>query len=166
MSANNGSNSTSTKVKGLEMIMERFFMAPRELVFRMYTEPEHIVRWWGPHGWTTTNYQMDVRPGGIWHYCMRSEDGIEAWGKSTYQEIQEPEKIVYIDAFSDENGNDAEDMPVMKITIDFIEEGNGTKIISSTLFESQEELQKVLDMGAEQGMNETFDRLETYLNEV
>ena len=148
------------------MIMERFFMAPRELVFRMYTEPEHVARWWGPHGWTTTNYQMDVRPGGIWLYCMRSEDGTEAWGKATYEEIKEPEKLVYIDAFSDENGNDAEGMPVMKITVDFIEEGNGTKIISSTLFESQEELQKVLDMGAEQGMSETFDRLETYLNEL
>ncbi|MDN7242706.1 SRPBCC domain-containing protein [Planococcus sp. N028] len=165
MSANNGSNSTSTKVEGLEMIMERFFTAPRDLVFKMYTEPDHVSRWWGPHGWTTTNYQMDVRPGGIWHYCMRSEDGTEAWGKSTYQEINEPEKLVFLDAFSDENGNEVEDMPVMKITVDFVEEGNGTRIISTTLFNSEEELKKVVDMGVEQGMSETFDRLETYLNE-
>ena len=71
--------------------MERFFMAPRELVFSMYTEPEHVQNWWGPNDWKTTVYQMDVRPGGIWHYCMRSEDGQEAWGKSTYLEVENPD---------------------------------------------------------------------------
>lgn len=165
MSANNQFNSTTTKIEGLEMKMERFFMAPRELVFKMYTESEHIAKWWGPNGWTTTNYQMDVKPGGVWHYCMRSEDGTEAWGKAIYQEVKVPEKLVYLDMFSDENGNDAEGMPVIKITMEFVEEANGTKIISSSLFETPEELQKVVDMGVEQGMNESYDRLETYLNE-
>jgi uncharacterized protein YndB with AHSA1/START domain len=95
---------------------------------------------------------------------MRSEDGQEAWGKSIYEEVTKPERLVYTDAFSDENGNDAEDMPVMKITTDFIEEGNGTKIISRTLFANQEELQQVIEMGAVEGMSEAFNRLEAYLN--
>jgi len=162
MSANNGSNAAVTKVEGLELIMERFFVAPRELVFSMFTDPEHIVHWWGPNGWTTTITQMDVRPGGIWHYCMHSEDGTEAWGKATYQEVTKPERLVYMDAFSDKNGNELEDMPVMKITNEFVEEGNGTKIISRSSFASQEELQKVVDMGAALGMHETFDRLGTH----
>lgn len=165
MTANNESNAAVTRVEGREMIMERFFMAPRELVFSMYTERDHIVNWWGPIGWNTTIYQMDVRPGGIWHYCMRSDDGQEAWGKSVYEEIVKPERLGYTDAFSDENGNNAEGMPVMKITTDFIEEGNGTKIISRTLFSTQEELQKVVEMGAIEGMGETFDRLERYLSQ-
>ncbi|TWT01429.1 SRPBCC domain-containing protein [Planomicrobium sp. CPCC 101079] len=167
MTANNESNNaTVTRVEGREMIMERFFMASRELVFSMYTERDHIVNWWGPVGWTTTVYQMDVRPGGVWHYCMRSDnDGQEAWGKSVYEEVAKPERLVFTDAFSDENGAVLEDMPVMKITTDFIEEGNGTKIISRTLFASEEELQKVVEMGVVEGMSETFDRLETYLNE-
>lgn len=163
MTANNESNTAVTRIEERELIMERFFMASRELVFSMYTEREHVVNWWGPVGWTTTISQMDVRPGGIWHYCMRSDDGQEAWGKSVYEEITRPTRLVYTDAFSDENGNDAEGMPVMKITTDFLEEGNGTRIISRTLFASQEELQKVVEMGAIEGMGETYDRLELYL---
>jgi uncharacterized protein YndB with AHSA1/START domain len=164
MSVNKRSNETVTRVEGLELVMERFFMAPRELVFSAYTEPEHIKNWWGPNGWMTTNYQMDVRPGGIWHYCMRSPEGDEAWGKAVYQEITAPERLVYIDNFSDENGNDAEGFPSMKITVEFIEEENGTRLANRTLFDSEEDLKKVMDMGMVEGMTETLDRLEQYLN--
>lgn len=165
MSVNKDSNEAFTKVEGLELVMERFFMAPRELVFSMYTEPEHVQNWWGPNDWKTTVYQMDVRPGGIWHYCMRSEDGQEAWGKSTYLEVEKPGRLVYDDVFSDENGNDVEGFPIMKITVDFVEEGNGTRIVTRTLFESEEDLKQVMDMGVVEGMTETFDRLEQYLDQ-
>lgn len=164
MSVNKGSNETFTRVEGLELVMERFFMAPRELVFSAYTEPDHIKNWWGPNGWMTTNYQMDVRPGGIWHYCMRSPEGEEAWGKAVFQEVTAPERLVYIDNFSDENGNDVEGFADMKITVEFVEEGNGTRLVNRTLFASEEELKKVTDMGAVEGMTETLDRLEQYLN--
>ncbi|MDN7246449.1 SRPBCC domain-containing protein [Planococcus shenhongbingii] len=166
MSVNKGSNDAFTRVEGLEMVMERFFMAPRELVFTMHTEPEHIKNWWGPVGWTTTTYQMDVRPGGIWHYCMRSADGEEAWGKSVYQEVAKPERLIYEDIFSDEKGNNAEGFPTMKITVEFVEEGNGTRVVSRTLFEKEEDLKQVMDMGVVEGMTETFDRLEQYLNQM
>ncbi|MGO1059380.1 SRPBCC family protein [Planococcus sp. FY231025] len=166
MSVNKGSNETFTRVEGLELVIERFFMAPRELVFSAYTEPEQIKNWWGPIGWMTTNYQMDVRPGGIWHYCMRSPEGDEAWGKSIYQEVTAPERLVYIDKFSDENGNDAEGFPSMKITVEFIEEGNGTRLAIRTLFDSEEDLKKVMDMGMVEGMTETLDRLEQHLNSM
>lgn len=164
MSVNKKSNETLTRVEGKEMIMERFFMAPHELVFAAYTDPDHIKNWWGPIGWQTTTYQMDVRPGGIWHYCMRSEEGQEAWGKSVYQIVDEPKLLVYTDIFSDENGNDSEELPAMKITVEFVEEENGTRIISRTLFDSMESLNQVKEMGAVEGMTQTFDRLEDYLN--
>ncbi|MGI2328976.1 SRPBCC domain-containing protein [Planococcus sp. YIM B11945] len=165
MSTNRESNASVSRVEGLELIMERFFVAPRELVFDMFVNPEHIVNWWGPHGWTTTNYQMDIRPGGVWHYCMRSEeDGTEAWGKAVYEEIVKPERLVYTDSFSDDKGNNVDGMPIIKVISEFFEEGNGTKIISRSLFETKEELQRVLDMGVVEGMDETFDRLDGYLN--
>lgn len=166
MSAHNGSNSTSTRVEGTELVMERFFNAPPELVYAMYTEPQHIKNWWGPNGWETENLQMDVRPGGIWHYCMRSEDGHEAWGKALYEKVEKPHLLVYTDKFSDEEGNDAQGFPTMKIIDEFVEEENGTLIVSRTVFESEEDLRKVTDMGAVEGMTETFDRLEQYLGQA
>ncbi|WP_142828281.1 SRPBCC domain-containing protein [Planococcus soli] len=159
-------NKISSKVDGLELIMERSFDAPRDLVFSMFVEREHVARWWGPTGWDTTVYKMEVKPGGIWHYCMRSPEGQEAWGKSTYREIDPPNRLVYVDAFSDEQENEVADMPVMLITTDFVDDEASCKVISATKFDSQEELQKVIEMQAVEGMAETYDRLEKYLTEV
>ncbi|RNF38985.1 SRPBCC family protein [Planococcus salinus] len=156
---------TISRVEGLELIMERSFDAPKERVYSMFIEPDHIVRWWGPNGWETTVYKMEVKPGGVWHYCMRSPEGQEAWGKSIYREVDPPDRLVYVDAFSDEQGNEVTGMPVMLITLDFSSEGPGSKVISRTAFETQEELQKIIDMQAVEGMTETYDRLDNYLKE-
>lgn len=159
-------NKVSSKVEGLELIMERSFDAPKELVFSMFIESDHITHWWGPIGWDTTVYKMEVKPGGIWHYCMRSPEGQESWGKAVYREIDPPDRLVYVDAFSDEQENEVEDMPMMLIKMDFITEGAGCKVVSATKFDSQEELQNVIDMQAVDGMNQTYDRLEKYLAEL
>lgn len=156
----------ANRVEGLELIMERTFDAPQQVVFSMFTESDHLANWWGPTGWNTTTFELDLVPGGVWHYCMLSPDGQEAWGKSVYQEIEAPGRLVYEDNFSDEQGNISNDMPTMLVTTDFIEKGNRTTIVSRTKFESQAELQKVLDMGAIEGMTETFDRLDGYLADV
>lgn len=159
-------NKISSKVDGLELIMERSFNAPKDLLYSMFIEPDHVVRWWGPTGWDTTVYKMEVEPGGTWHYCMRSPEGQEAWGKSTYREVDRPNRLVYVDAFSDEQENEVADMPIMLITTDFVEEGPVCKVISATKFDSREELQKVIEMGAVEGMAQTYDRLEEYLMEL
>lgn len=159
-------NKVSSKVEGLELIMERSFEAPRERVFSMFTEAEHIARWWGPTGWDTTVYKMEVEPGGVWHYCMRSPDGQEAWGKAVYREIEPPNRLVYVDAFSDEQENEVEGLPTMLITTDFFAEGTGCKVVSATKFNSEEELKSVIEMGAVEGMTQTYDRLEEYLQEL
>lgn len=159
-------NKVSSKVEGLELIMERSFEAPRERVFSMFTEPDHIARWWGPTGWGTTVYKMEVKPGGIWHYCMRSPEGQEAWGKAIYREIEAPNRLVYVDTFSDEQENEVEGLPTMLITTDFFAEGTGCKVVSATKFDSEEELKSVMEMGAVEGMAQTYDRLEEYLKEL
>lgn len=159
-------NKASSRVEGSKLIIERFFDAPKELVFSMFIEPNHLGRWWGPNGWETAIYKMEVKPGGVWHYCMRSPDGRESWGKALYREVSPPDRLVYVDAFSDEQGNEAAGMPVVLITMDFSSEGNGSKVVSQTIFETQEELQKVVDMQAVEGTSETYDRLENYMNEL
>jgi len=83
----------------------RVFDAPRELVFRAWTDPEQLVRWFAPQGCTFSFAKVDVRPGGSYHSCIRTPDGHDCWCKGAYREIVEPERIVYTMAIADEQGN-------------------------------------------------------------
>lgn len=146
-----------------ELIVERVFDAPRELVWKAWTEPERLAHWWGPRGWATTTYEMDVKPGGVWFYCMRGPEGMESWCKTHYQEIVEPERLVYLDTFSDPQGNLAEGMPHILITTEFTEHSGKTKVTSYTKLASVEDLDTLLKMGVKKGLIETWDRLAEYL---
>jgi uncharacterized protein YndB with AHSA1/START domain len=160
MSANNSTNVTTVENV---LIAERTFDAPRELVFDVWSDPKHIAQWWGPKGWTLPVCKMDFRPGGVWHYCMRGPEGEESWGKAVYQEIVKPERIVYIDAFADAQGNAVEGMPEMLITVEFTEFDGRTKLTSRSQFATVADLEATMAMGVVEGMTETWDRLEEYL---
>jgi uncharacterized protein YndB with AHSA1/START domain len=153
----------ATNLEDRTMVVERTFDAPREIVFRAWSEADRLKEWWGPKGWTLPVCNIDFRPGGVWHYCMEGPGGEKSWGRAVYDEIVPPERIVYTDAFSDEQGGIAPGMPVMKIVIDFVDEGGKTKIVSRTEFDSREALESILQMGVVEGLTETWDRLEEYL---
>ncbi len=147
-----------------ELVITRVFDAPRELVFRAWTEPEHLVRWWGPNGFTTPVCKIDLRPGGVWHLCMRSPDGRDYWSKGIYREIVVPERIVTTDFFSDEDGNLVQpaqyglpaDWPAeMLLTVTFTEQEGRTKL---TVRQSVS-LALARSIGAVDGWNQSFDRL-------
>lgn len=84
-------------------IITRVFDAPRDLVWKTWTEREHM-QWWGPKGVTIHHAKLDLRPGGMFHYCMRTPDGRDMWGKWVIREVLKPEKLVFINSFSDEAG--------------------------------------------------------------
>ncbi|UUZ83912.1 SRPBCC domain-containing protein [Paenibacillus sp. P26] len=88
-----------------ELVLTRVFDAPRELVFKVWTDPEHFGKWWGPKGFSLHIVKMDMRPGGIFLGDQKSPDGHVMWGKFTYLEVMPPEKLVFIQSFSDEEGN-------------------------------------------------------------
>ncbi len=157
----------SVETKGKELIMSRIFDAPRELVFETYSSCEHLKHWWGPKEWPMKECTLDFREGGEWHFCLRgpNEDD-ESWGLAIYQEIKEPEKIVYKDHFSDKVGNINKEMPGMLITVEFIEKNGKTRLLSTTLFDSSEALEQTVEMGAVEGMNSSLDRLEKHLKKV
>jgi uncharacterized protein YndB with AHSA1/START domain len=164
------SNPMIIRVEGQELVLERMFDASRELVFKVFSEAEHLKEWWGPRGWIVTVCNVDFRPSGIWHYCMKCVDknqgdfyGFESWGKAVYQEIVEAEKIVYVDYFSDAEGNEAEGMPSTNVTVTFVEQEGKTKLVSRARYDSAEALKTVMEMGMEQGITETWDRLSEYL---
>jgi uncharacterized protein YndB with AHSA1/START domain len=147
-----------------ELTITRTFNAPREKVFKAWSSSEALKQWWGPRTFPTTYSDLDFREGGHWHYCMTGPDGTQAWGKMVYDEISEPGRIVYTDHFSDKDGNFNTDLPTMKITVEFEElESGKTRLKSYSKFASPADLQKVLDMGMEQGLDETYDKLDEYL---
>jgi uncharacterized protein YndB with AHSA1/START domain len=87
------------------LAVTRVFAAPRELVFRAWTEPERLKRWWGPKGFTTPFCAVDLREGGVLLYCMRSSEGRDFWGRGVFREIVVPERLVLAMSFADAEGN-------------------------------------------------------------
>ncbi|ANE47751.1 ATPase [Paenibacillus swuensis] len=166
-------NQIISKVEDKTLTLERIFKAPRELVFKAFTQEEHLKQWWGPRGWSLPVCNLDFRVGGVWHYCMKCEDrsmgeyyGMESWGKGVYSEIQAPEKIVYTDYFSDAEGTVSESMPATICTLTFIEIEGETKVISTSEYATTEGLKQVMDMGMLQGITETWDRLGEHLEAI
>jgi uncharacterized protein YndB with AHSA1/START domain len=84
-----------------EFVISRVFDAPRELVFKTWTEQKHM-EWWGPKGVTIHHAKMDLHPGGLFHYCMKTPDGHEMWGRWIIREVAPPERLVFVNSFSDE----------------------------------------------------------------
>jgi len=98
-------NSSLNESAGRELVITRLLDAPRELVWKAWTEPEHLMRWWGPKDFTAPACKIDLRVGGKYLFCMRSPEGQEFWSAGVYREIIEPERLVYTDQLADEKGN-------------------------------------------------------------
>jgi uncharacterized protein YndB with AHSA1/START domain len=156
-------NQIQVETKGEELVLTRQFDAPREKVFRAYSDCKHLKNWWGPRTWPLTQCKMDFRVGGKWHYCMTGPDGTEAWGLMIYKEIVAPERIVYEDHFSDKDGNQNKELPTTVATTEFQEKDGKTIVKTIAKYPTPDDLKKVIDMGMIPGITETFDRLEEYL---
>jgi uncharacterized protein YndB with AHSA1/START domain len=122
---------------GGELVITRVFDAPREAVWKSWTDPENFMVWWGPRGFTSPACEIDLRVGGKYLACMRSPEGQEYWSTGVYREIVPKEKIVYTDSFSDPEGNPVPashygmpgDWPSeMIVTVTFEEAGGRTKV--------------------------------------
>jgi uncharacterized protein YndB with AHSA1/START domain len=142
-----------------ELVMTRIFNAPRELVFTVWTDPKHVVHWWGPTGFTNTIHEMDVRPGGKWKLTMHGPDGVDYPNQIVYKEIVKPERLVWTHGSGKEN-----DPGEFEVTVTFEEEGRKTKLTMKMVFKTKEALDLVKEKyGAVEGNKQTMDRLEQYL---
>ena len=162
---------SSAPAKTEELVIERVFDAPRELVWKAWTEPEAMMQWWGPKGFTSPHYEIDLRVGGKFLGCMQSpefNEGRPIWVTGLYREIVPLERIVVTDSFADEHGNVVPashygmegDFPLeMLITVTFEDLGGKTKM---TLRHSGFPAGEHRD-GANQGWSESFDKLAEYL---
>lgn len=160
------SQSLSSHIGEHEFVVERYFNAPCTLVFEVFTQPEHLKRWWAPPPHTIPACTIDLRPGGIWHYAIRSPEGQERWTRSVYCEIVPPEKLVYTSTFSDEYANPIEGIPEHLTTLLLKEEAGRTKATAHIQFKSAEDLNVALNMGMQQGMNIAWDYLIEYVHNL
>jgi uncharacterized protein YndB with AHSA1/START domain len=105
MAASNAGNKAAANFGEREIVITRVFDAPRELVFKAWTEPQHLARWFGPKGWTNPVCEVDVRIGGAWRIVMRAPDGGEYPCGGVYREIVPPERLVFTNIAMDNDGN-------------------------------------------------------------
>ena len=157
-----------------DFVISRVFDAPRELVWKAFTDPKRMKEWWGPKGLTVHHSKIDLRPGGTYHYGMKSPDGIPMWGKFTFREIVPSERLVFISSFSDEDGGTtrhpmAPSWPMlMHSTFTFEDEPGGkTKVtVRWQAYQAAPEEQRTFDTGhasMTQGWTGTLDKLTAYL---
>ena len=171
MTATSGSTTKSSAPR--PFIISRTFDAPRELVWKAWSERRRLMAWFGPKGFTMPAAKMDFRPGGSFHYCMASPDGKEMWGKFVYREIAMPEKIVLVNSFSDEDGGITRHpmsatWPLEMLSTFTLAEENGrtTTTVHWVPWNATEEECKTVDAaheGMKQGWAGTFDQLAAYL---
>ncbi|GAB3165974.1 SRPBCC family protein [Telluribacter humicola] len=167
---------TMRGVEAQEFIITRVLDAPRELVFKVWTEQEHLVEWWGPKGMNLAVSKLELYPGGMFHYNMEAPNGMKMWGRFIYLDILAPEQILYISSFSDEEGGLARapfsatwPMEVHN-SLTLKEEGGKTVLTQRSIpINATEEEQRTfqgMHKSLEQGFNGTFEQLEAHLDSV
>jgi uncharacterized protein YndB with AHSA1/START domain len=166
--------SSKPPAKSPDFVISRVFDAPRELVWKCFTEPERMKEWWGPKGFKSVASKMDLRPGGRYHYCLRSLSGASMWGKLAFREIVPPERMVLINSFSDEAGGTTrhplhQAWPLEMFSIFTFEEqpGGKTKVtIRWSPHNATEDEQKTFDASHDSmrmGWTGSLDQLDAYL---
>jgi uncharacterized protein YndB with AHSA1/START domain len=151
-----------------ELVIRRVVKAPRELVWKAWTEAEHVARWWGPEGLTTRVEQHDFRVGGATRYVMVAEDGTEYPAEGVFIEIEAPHRIITTDEFAEDyDGPEGVILPTGTIlTVTFDEVEGGTQITLHISHPTKEQKQTHEEMGVVAGWNSTIDELESYLQKI
>lgn len=137
------------------MVFTRRFAAPVEQVWRAWTDPDQVVLWWGPKGFTNTNHAMDLRVGGVWHYTMHAPDGTDYINVVTYLDVKPPARLEY------DHGDD-KNPKWFHVTVDFTAEGAETKMVMRMKFPTPGDLENAKKYGIE-GHHGTMGRLDAHL---
>lgn len=139
-----------------EVVITRIFDAPRALVFKAWTDPEHLKRWWGPKMFTNPVCEVDARVGGAWRIVMRGPDGVDYPCGGVYREIVEPERLVFTNIATDNDGN-----PILDglTTVTFEEQGGKTKLTLTTRAVALVDYAAAYLQGMEAGWTQSLESL-------
>jgi uncharacterized protein YndB with AHSA1/START domain len=147
-----------------ELTITRVFDAPRALVWKAWTDPQQLMRWWGPKDYTSPFCKIDLRVGGRYLFCMRSPEGQDYWSTGVFRELVPMERIVLTDSFADEQGNVVpasyygmgEDFPQeLEVTVTLEEVGDKTRMTLRHAGMPEGEMREQ----TRAGWNESFDKL-------
>src|SRR5580692_1135197 len=162
---------TATEAKNADFVISRVFDAPREVLWKAFTEAERMQRWFGPKGSTIVSSKMDLRVGGIYHGAMRNPDGQVMWAKFVYREVSPPVRLSWVHSFSDDKGGLTRhplsvSWPLELLTTVTFEEAPGGKTkltLTWAPIEATEAERKTFDAahdGMRGGWGGTFERLD------
>jgi len=130
-----GASRAAIEISERELVLTRIFDAPRELVFKAWTDPAQRARWMGPQGFTGSVLQMDLRAGGAYRFHMRSATGTDHWQHGIYREIVPPERLVCTFLWSDAAGHPTQPETLLTVTFED-RDGRTLLTLRQTLFES------------------------------
>ena len=157
MTAKHSAATTLATPSDREIVITRVVDAPRRLVFEAYTNPEHLPHWMlGPQGWTMPVCEIDLRPGGAWHFVWRHADGTEMEMRGKYREVVPPERLISTESWGG-------DWPETLNTLVLSEQDGKTTITQKVLYPSKEARDAALKTGMQEGVAESFDRLDEHL---
>lgn len=142
-----------------ELLLVRTLNAPRELVFEVWTDPMHLLNWFGPRGYTTAIDDYELKPGGVWRFTMEGPDGTAYPNRVTFETIERPALLKY----RHDTGQD-DDPSAFTVTVSFDEDGPRTRLAMRMRFDTAEQKQEVESWGAVAGGHSTLDRLEEWLS--
>ncbi len=146
-----------TSTADREIRISRLLNAPIELVWKVWTDPDHVKQWWGPNGFTNTISKMEMKPGGEWDLVMHGPDGRDYKNKSVFKEIVRHKKIVYEHVTG----------PKFLATIEFESRGKTTYLQWHMLFDTKEEfVQTVRIFKADEGLKQNIEKLSSYLQQL
>jgi len=173
MDESKAKNSMNTKDIDEGLVITRTFDAPRERVWKAWTEPEEVKEWWGPKGFTSPSTRIDFRVGGSYLFSMRSPEGEDYWSTGVYREIDPLNRIVVTDSFADENGN------VVPASYYGMDEGWPLETLATLTFEEKDGKTRLTIMSSgisnisgvdrdnmEQGWRESLDKLADHLKKA
>ena len=137
-----------------------------QVVWEAWTKSEILDRWWAPKPWKTETKNFDFKVGGAWHYAMVGPNNEKHWGRFEYTKINEPKTFDGIDAFSNEKGEKSNDIPETNWHVAFNKDGTGTALVVDVTATEKVALEKMLEMGFEEGFKLGLDNLEEYLERM
>jgi uncharacterized protein YndB with AHSA1/START domain len=158
----NRTNEDRVSTADREMVLTRVVNAPPELVWKAWTDPEHVGQWWGPDGFTTTTRSIEVRPGGVWSFVMHGPEGTDYPNRIVYLEIEEPTRLVY-----KHTGEEDVEAALFQTTVTFDDLGGKTKVTLRSVFPSAEELGRLIrEFNALEGGKQHLARLDAYVSQL
>lgn len=157
--------SSTKNLEALSFTLVAEFDAGVERVWQLWEDPRQLERWWGPPTWPATFEQFEFQSGGKAGYYMTGPEGEKAGGWWRFTAIQAPNKLEFDDGFADENGAPVDDLGITHATVSLEEAGGRTRMTIVSTFESEKQMEQMVQMGMEEGMREAVGQIDAILSE-